>query len=481
MIWSRYNKLFHSKRLGYFLYNAFSNTLFEIDKAHFSALEGLRDRGIGSEGIGKEFLTLLREHKVLVAEGEENRLLLARQYQRYTQCFDTSRLGLTICPTLQCNFRCPYCFEHSQKDSAVMTHGTIERLLSFIESYKEIRHLSLAWYGGEPLIAFDVIRDITERVKSLNLDFEGAALVTNGYLLDKGKCDLLNDLNIHSIQITLDGPEEVHNMRRFLAGGRPTFRRILANLDALMDSTYKGSCDIRVNIDKHNIEGFQELHASLLERFKGKKLFIYAGHVHASLGHAYDHSCSLGLQEWTDFTFDMYRRRGLMPTGDFYPADDIDSACVGTTHNKFVIGPEGELYKCWEDVGKPTMVIGNIHEDEPVTNPELQAQYGIGTDAYNDPDCLACSVLPICGGGCANKRLRAKQFGEEGLEFCSLYKENLTSYLEGYIDTFKSREICAAVLSSVREKPDSKDYRVISPVKKKAGEKPNSLANPIGW
>jgi hypothetical protein len=98
MIRSRCNTLFKSKRFGYFLYNALSNTLLEIDKAHFSALEGLRDRNIDSEGFGKGFLTLLRKHKVLVAEGEEKRLLLARQYRRYTQWFDTSRLGLTICP-----------------------------------------------------------------------------------------------------------------------------------------------------------------------------------------------------------------------------------------------------------------------------------------------------------------------------------------------------------------------------------------------
>jgi uncharacterized protein len=472
MIWSRYNRLFYSRRFGYFLYNVFSNTLLEIDKAHYDALEGFRDRNIGCENFDDGFRSILREHKMLVAEGEDNRLLLARQYRRNTQCFDNSRLGLTICPTLLCNFRCPYCFEHSQQETAVMTRETIERLLDFIRGYKEISHLSLAWYGGEPLIAFDVICDITERVRSLSLDFGGAALVTNGYLLDKRKCDLLNDLKIHSVQVTLDGPEKLHDQRRFLAGGRPTFQRILANVNTLMDSSYEGSCDIRVNIDKHNIEGFPELHAFLQERFKGKKLSVYAGRVDTSLGHSYDHSCTLRVQEWSDFTFDMHGRGGLMPTGDFYPSCNIDSVCVGTTHNKFVVGPEGELYKCWEDVGKPTMVIGDIYEDEPITNPELRAQYSIGTDPYSDPDCRACFVLPICGGGCANKRLRAKQFGEKGCEFCSPYKENLTDYLEGYIDTFLSREICASVLSSVCEKPDSSGYRLISP-EKKAGEKRN--------
>lgn len=470
MIWSRYNTIFHSERFGYFLYNALSNTLMELDEAHYSVLEGFRDRGNGSgAGFDRGFSALLHENKILVEAGEEYRLLLARQYRRNALCFDTSRLGLTICPTLQCNFRCPYCFEHSQQNSAVMTPETVERLLSFIKSYKEIRHLSIAWYGGEPLLAFAVIRDVTEKIETLDLDFEGAGMVTNGYLLDSAKIAQLDKLKINSIQITLDGPEEVHDTRRVLAGGGPSFQHILSNVDALMNSTYKGSCAIRVNVDKHNLDRFIELRASLLERFKGKKLTVYAGHVNTSLGHSYDHACSLDLQEWADFTFDMHRRGGLVPIGGFYPAGNLDSVCVATTHHGFVIGPEGKLYKCWEDVGKPEMVIGTIHEGEPVTNPELRALYSIGTDAYSDPNCRECGVLPICGGGCANKRLRAKQHGEDGLNFCSPYKENLITYLEGYIDIFRSREICSAVLSPGIEKQDSWGYRVVSPENKRPG------------
>ncbi len=473
MLWSRYNTLFQSPRFGCFLYNALTNTLLELDLAHYEALELFRD-GKGSIEVDAvndgNFLTLLRRNKVLVESGEESRLLLARQYQRHALCFDTSRLGLTICPTLQCNFRCPYCFEHSQKDSTVMTPESVERLIDFIKSYKDIRHLSIAWYGGEPLMAFDVICDITEKIKALSLDFEGVGMVTNGYLLDQQKISQLNQLNINSIQITLDGPEEVHDTRRVLAGGGATFQRILANVDALMNSDYEGSCAIRVNVDKYNAEHFFALRKALLERFKGKKLSVYAGHVNTSINHAYDHSSSLGLQEWTDFTFEMHHKGGHNPAGGFFPSGNLDSICVATTHHGFVIGPGGEIYQCWEDVGKSQMVIGNINNEKPITNPELQAQYSIGTDAYNDNDCLECNVLPICGGGCANKRLRSKQFGEKGIEFCSPYKENLTSFLEEYIDAFRSKEICASVLNPGMQRESRKGFWDISPEKKKPAE-----------
>jgi uncharacterized protein len=467
MQWSRYNTLFHSGQFGHFLYNALSNTLIELDKTHYLQLEEFRNGEDNAPEIKEtDFSDLLHENRIFVETGEERRQLLCRQYRRHSICYDSSRLGLTICPTLQCNFRCPYCFENSQQDSAIMSPDTISRLISFIKSHKDIRHLSIAWYGGEPLLAFDVMCEVTEKVKALDLDCEGVGIITNGYLLDSKKIARLNELNINSIQITLDGLEQAHNKRRMLAGGGSTFQCIMNNIDTLMNSTYAGACTIRVNIDRRNLDQFVLLRSALLEKFKGKKLSVYAGQVNTGVGHSYDSACNLDLHAWKEFTLEVLRQSG-QPTGGFYPGGNLDSICVATTHNGFVVGPAGELYKCWEDVGKQAMAVGSIHQDTPVTNPELQALYCLGTDAYSDPECLECEVLPICGGGCANKRLRAKQFSEKGLEFCSAYKDNLTIYLEAYIDYFRSMEITKALLRQSDEKQNHKGFRVISPEKNK--------------
>jgi uncharacterized protein len=463
MQWSRFNTLFHSDRFGYFLYNALSNTLMELDEAHYQTLEKVQKDEFNFDlSRENDLVTLLCKNRILLDNGEEQQLLLSRHYRRQSLCFDTSLLNLTICPTLQCNFRCPYCFEQSQQASCVMASETIERLLYFIRSYQDIRHLSIAWYGGEPLLAFDVIQEVMEKIDSLNLTLEGAGLITNGYLLDSEKAKQLNKLRINSIQITLDGPEEVHDTRRTLAGGKPTFQRILQNIDTLMSSSYEGACSIRVNVDKHNHDRFIELRAALLNQFKGKKLFVYAAHVNSGIGHSYDHSCTLNLQEWMEFSMNMHRQSG-QPAGGFYPGGNLDSICIANTHQGFVVGPEGELYKCWENVGRPEMIIGSIYLDNPITNPELQALYCIGSDAYSDPECRECNVLPICGGGCANKRLRRKLFGEEGVEFCSPYRTKLISCLEAYIDTFRRSAICNALLTPGIVTEKLQGYRMISP------------------
>ena len=180
MEWSRYNQLFESARFGGFLYNALSNTMMELDEAHYRMLEGVRERGgadadpAAEAAADPDFFALLRANNVLVEAGEEERLLLARRYERHALCFGTAHLGLTLCPTLQCNFRCPYCFEASQADGATMSPETVDRLIAFIASYKDARRLSLAWYGGEPTLAWEVIEDLTARVQALEIEYAGA-------------------------------------------------------------------------------------------------------------------------------------------------------------------------------------------------------------------------------------------------------------------------------------------------------------------
>jgi len=106
--WSRYNRLFRNGEHGGLLYNILSNILFELDEPHYTMLESWCDKGIAIAAEDEEFLNLLREKNVIIDSKENERFLHIYQYEHLATCFDTSLLGLTICPTLRCNFRCPY-------------------------------------------------------------------------------------------------------------------------------------------------------------------------------------------------------------------------------------------------------------------------------------------------------------------------------------------------------------------------------------
>jgi len=465
MQWSTYNTLFHSDRFGNFIYNALSNSFLQLDELHYLYLEGVQNGSAPSAlTVADEFLTLLQKEHIIVQEGEEEQLLMASSYRRKALASDYAHLNLSICPTLGCNFGCAYCFERTQQSRTVMNAATAARLIAFIRKFEQTTNISITWYGGEPTMAWDVIRNITRSVKELGIAYEDAGLVTNGYLLQADKIAELNELNIRSVQITIDGPEATHDARRRRRGGGPTYRRILENVETLMHSSYAGECRIRINLDKSNLSAFFEERSHLLNRFKSKPLFVYAGHIDTPRAkESGDNTCSICAEAWADFTIEQYRDQTVAHGGSIYPKGNVFNICCANTRNSFVVGPDGELYKCWEDVGQLDMVLGSIWEDDFITNSELMVQYNEGTDPYLDAECRACKVLPICGGGCANRRLRAKYFHEEGLTFCSLYKHRLVAYLLEYYDAFMTREMCSNLLQSGRKTKDEKGYRMVHP------------------
>jgi len=465
MHWSKYNTLFNSARFGFFVYNALSNTLIELDEQHYQRLKRLADTNCQIKLYDEGFYDLLREKLILVEPGEEQKRLLLQQYQRQAVSFDSSVLGLTIAPTLRCNFRCPYCFESSQKRGASMPSALQEHLLSWIRKHNNIRRLSVVWYGGEPLLAFDSICGLTENFKALDIQYDNAGLITNGYLLDQGKIAKLNDLKITFIQITLDGPREVHNKRRFLAGGGPTFDRILENISNLMHSNYTGKCKVRVNVDRNNVQDYLQLRSEMLERFKDSRLRVYPGHAVPVQDHPYNRGKCLENNEWSSFNLQMYHEQSIVLPGGLYPPGSAGGMCIATQHKGYVVGPEGELYKCWEDVGKKEMEVGNIHEDPQLSNQVLQARYVSEMDAYNDPECRECKTLPVCGGGCVQKRMQYRLGWDRKQKFCSVYNERLIDYLEAYIDAVRTKDICKAVLAPGKKESWVSGYRVIFPQK----------------
>ncbi|TCD47944.1 radical SAM protein [Chlorobium sp. N1] len=468
--WSRYNTLFRSERYGWFLHNTLSAVMLELDERHHAMAVALEEGAAGAGAADEGFTALLEEHGFLANPETEKLKLMELRYRRNAACFGTGYVGLTICPTLACNFSCPYCFEHSQTDMAMMDQKTIEALLQFINSHKEARHLSVSWYGGEPTLAFGVIERLTEAFIALFPDYADAGMVTNGYLLDRAKIERLNDLRITTVQITLDGSRAVHDRRRTLRGGGPTYERILENVDSLMASDWKGQCSIRVNVDNTNRDEYTALHHELLERYKGKKLLVYPGHVNRFEGEGLTKTTELRTAEWSGFQLDCYRRDGITPRGGFYPTGGAHNTCIATSHQGYVVGPKGELYKCWEDVGKERMVVGSVHEEPFITNPELLTRYTIGTDPHSDPNCLECKVFPVCGGGCVNKRMRAQQFGEGGITYCSPLKESLEAYLDAYMDVWHTNQICSAVLGKGEAPSMEKGYRMVQPERKQEDE-----------
>ncbi|MEM6926216.1 MAG: radical SAM protein, partial [Myxococcota bacterium] len=142
-------------------------------------------------------------------------------------------LGLTISPTVACNFRCSYCFEAHPERS--FSDIDIRALTKFVDQKLSPEGtLGVLWFGGEPLSAFSTLMKLHDALSSVVDAKRGQfshSMISNGFLLSKRRVDWLVGAGLGSIQITVDGPSDVHDARRPARSGRGTWDIIMSNLE----------------------------------------------------------------------------------------------------------------------------------------------------------------------------------------------------------------------------------------------------------
>lgn len=408
------------------IYNSRTNALAVMDAEHTHMFNAFVHDN--SEITDEAFLKSLVEGGFVV-EDDVSELSIIK-YQLLSSRFNTKVLALTIAATSDCNFRCIYCYEkNSMKSGSKMTDETKENLMKFIEEQLDTtEQLSINWYGGEPLLVMDIIEDMSGRLIKL-CEEKGVAytagIVTNGYLLSTEIARRLAVCKVTNMQITIDGPEEIHNKRRPLAGGQGTFKKILENVK---DS--KGFIDhisIRINTDKENVNETNKLIKDIKEMgVDSENVSFYLGLVESHNGCYLDEKC-LTAEAFSKKHLDFMKENGIQFM-NAYPAL-VANFCGADLKNSFVVDSAGLLYKCWNDVGVAERAVGSVAlqdaEDTRRYNDSLYYDYML-YDATEDVECRDCKFLPICMGGCpfrrrgnGNRCVDKKYIMEEYLRECA--------------------------------------------------------------
>lgn len=425
---SNYNFLYdlESEENSVLIYNSRTNALAVMDAKHTHMFNAFvhNKREITDE----EFLKSLVDGGFVV-EDDVSELSIIK-YQLLSSRFNTKVLALTIAATSDCNFRCIYCYEkNSMKAGSKMTDETKENLIKFIgEQMDTIEQLSINWYGGEPLLVMDIIEEMSERLIKL-CEEKGVAytagIVTNGYLLSTEIARRLAVCKVTNMQITIDGPEEIHNKRRPLAGGQGTFKKILENVK---DS--KGLIDhisIRINTDQENVNETNKLIKDIKEMgVDSENVSFYLGFVESHNDCYLDEKC-LTAEAFSKKHLDFMKENGIHLM-NAYPAL-VANFCGADLKNSFVVDSAGLLYKCWNDVGIVERAVGSVAphdaDDTRRYNDLLYYDYML-YDATEDEECRDCKFLPICMGGCpfrrrgnGNRCVDKKYIMEEYLRACA--------------------------------------------------------------
>ena len=422
MIFSKYNYLFNSTKYGFFIFNSRTNSFFKIDKELYESLEFIKESKLSPNNLNKETQIAFKKAKILVDEMDDENFQNQKKYIKYKKCLSNSNLGIVIAPTLACNFACPYCYESDLPPNKIKI-SIQNKIVDFIESFNGVDTVNLTWHGGEPLLAFDAMENILSQIfKSEKISIGQHNLVTNGYLLNKKICNILKDYKLDYVQITIDGIEETHNQSRIHKSGIPTYQKILENIDSALLILVGTHINIRVNIHKKNAEDFPKLYRELSDRWKNKNITI-------SPSFTTDHGgCKvkcLKHSERVGFYRDLYFNHNIKNINFYLTRKSV--ACTADFDNTFIIGPEGELYKCWVDLGKEDRVIGTIFSSD--FNQNILAEYMMGTDMFNDSKCKECVLFPLCDGGCNLFRYEHKLYGTE-YNVCPIDINDLATLLE---------------------------------------------------
>lgn len=421
MYWSKYNILSKSEKYGYLLFNTMSLAFIRINEQDIDMRKKLRET--------PDFYTNFQNYDFLIKarilvdnqEDDLNVYLADVLKNRY----NSSDMALTILPTRGCNFGCIYCYEQD-RPNVLMNEQTEKTIVKFVCSNSNLKRLSVVWYGGEPLLNFDSMVRLTKMFKQLNIEYS-AKIVSNGYLLTKEKADLMKDLAIRNIQITFDGSEEIHNQRRFLLGGQPTYRKIMDNLKYLLSINKEITIDIRTNIDRRNKDDYNKFYQDFKSEINDKRVTMYPGFVSDLLSSecvSPEFNISEGGYK-AQFILDIFDKYGI-EIKSFLPKYRRHS-CVASKYFAFVIGPEGELYKCWRMVGNQKEAIGNVNDGS--FDMVKFSKYLIGADYTLDSKCLQCEFITLCGGGCPLVRMRNK-YEKISLNHCCPEKTHMEQLME---------------------------------------------------
>lgn len=318
-------------------------------------------------------------------------------------------------PWYGCNFRCEYCF---QEDYGAKPQSLTDEILDafFAHVAKEFagRRKYLTLFGGEPLLPGDAPRErvasFLRRAASARLE---VAVVTNGHSLLE-YLDVLPLAKIREIQVTLDGPPETHDARRFLAGGKPTFARIADGIDAALAAGF--TVNLRSVVDKRNLSHLPELARIAKERgWTGNPRFK------TQLGRNYElHSCHaaggsdtlysrvelaedlLGLvrehPEFLEFHRPAFSVSKFLWEHGELPKPLFD-ACTGTK-TEWAFDYRGRIFACTATVGKSGEELGTFWPEAKLDR-EVVGQWQ-ARDTVSLSECRTCDQALACGGGCTS-------------------------------------------------------------------------------
>ncbi len=346
-----------------------------------------------------------------------------------------------------CNLNCSYCFASQGKyhgQRAVMSFEVGKQALVFlIANSQGRRNLEVDFFGGEPLMNFDVVKQLVayarSREKECGKNFR-FTLTTNGVLIDDDVIDFANR-EMSNVVLSLDGRKEVHDRFRVDHAGKGSWEQIVPKFQKLVQAREGKNYYMRGTFTHANPDFVADIRTMLDLGFTELSMEpVVCAPDDPSALTAED--LPIVLQQYEELAQLMLERRraGRPFTFYHYMIDLKGGPCIykrvsgcGSGTEYMAVTPWGDLYPCHQFVGEEAFKLGDVYNG--VTNHEVQAQFA-ACNVYSRPECADCWAKLYCSGGCA-----ANAYHATGA---------ITGVYAYGCDLFRKRMECAIMLEAVK-------------------------------
>ena len=345
-----------------------------------------------------------------------------------------------------CNLNCAYCFASQGKyhgDRAVMSFEVGKQALDFLVAHSGTRrNLEVDFFGGEPLMNFQVVKDLVAYARSIekeagkNFRF---TLTTNGLLIDDDVIDFANR-ECSNVVLSLDGRKEIHDRYRVDYAGNGSWEKIVPKFQKLVESRggknyyMRGTFthanpdfleDIKVMLDL----GFRELSMEPVVAAEGDASALTEEDLPVVM-EQYEKLAELMMQK---------RKAGDPFTFYHYMIDLTGGPCIykrisgcGSGTEYMAVTPWGDLYPCHQFVGEEKFRLGDIWKG--VENTAIQDDF-MACNVYAREECRTCWARLYCSGGCAANAYHATGSVRGVYEYgCKLFRKRMECAIMAEID-----------------------------------------------
>ena len=383
----------------------------EVKASDFSELEGYLTFML-SKYNNEDIEEAYNEVKELI---EEERLFTDDIYKDFVMDFKkrtTVVKALCLHIAHDCNLACKYCFAdegeyHGKRE--LMSYEVGKKALDFLVANSGSRtNLEVDFFGGEPLMNFEVVKQLVKYGRSLeepnNKKFR-FTLTTNGVLLDDDILEFANK-EMSNLVLSLDGRKEVHDLMRPRRGGQGSYDTVVPKFIKAAESRNQMNYYVRGTYTRNNLDfakdvihmadlGFEQISVEPVVADKSESYAIREEDIDTL------------IKQYDELTAEMIKRKKEgKPFNFFHFMIDLSGGpCVakrlsgcGSGTEYLAVSPSGELYPCHQFMGMKDFLLGNV--DEGVIRTDIRDEFKL-CNVYAKEKCKNCFAKFYCSGGCA--------------------------------------------------------------------------------